>query len=39
MKTLWENYDRVAEEGLAHEKRFAAAALAGRNCFLTVQSD
>src|SRR5262249_23497059 len=35
MKTLWENYDQVAEEALTHEKRFAATALAGRNCFLT----
>src|SRR6476659_19935 len=35
MKTLWENYDVVAKVGLTDEKRFAAAALAGRNCFLT----
>jgi ATP-dependent exoDNAse (exonuclease V) alpha subunit len=35
MKTLWENYARVADEALAPEKRFAAAAQAGRNCFLT----
>src|SRR5580765_28249 len=35
MKTLWENYAQVADEALAPEKRFAAAAQAGRNCFLT----
>src|SRR5215471_5621796 len=35
MKTLWENYEQVADEALSQEKRFAAAALAGRNCFLT----
>src|SRR3954469_18139705 len=35
MKTLWENYDQVAAEAVTQEKRFAAAALAGRNCFLT----
>src|SRR5438874_9016036 len=35
MKTLWENYDQLADEALTQEKRFAAAALAGRNCFLT----
>jgi len=35
MKTLWENYDEISDEALTPEKRFAAAALAGRNCFLT----
>jgi ATP-dependent DNA helicase PIF1 len=35
MNTLWKNYAEVAEEALTDEKRFAAAALAGRNCFLT----
>ena len=35
MKTLWENYAHVADEAVAPEKRFAAAAQAGRNCFLT----
>src|SRR3954454_8930222 len=35
MKTLWENYDQVAAEAVTQEKRFAAAAQAGRNCFLT----
>src|SRR5438552_9949164 len=35
MKTLWENYPEVADEALTAEKRFAAAAQAGRNCFLT----
>ncbi len=35
MKTLWENYAQVAGEALMPEKRFAAAAQAGRNCFLT----
>src|ERR1051325_1075993 len=35
MNTLWENYDQIADEAVTQEKRFAAAALAGRNCFLT----
>lgn len=35
MSTLWENHAAVADETLTQEKRFAAAALAGRNCFLT----
>jgi hypothetical protein len=35
MKTLWENYAQVADEAVAAEKRFAAAAIGGRNCFLT----
>src|SRR5215204_1477481 len=35
MKTLWENYADVADEAVTPEKRFVAAALAGRNCFLT----
>jgi ATP-dependent exoDNAse (exonuclease V) alpha subunit len=35
MKTLWESYGEVADEALMPEKRFAAAAQAGRNCFLT----
>jgi ATP-dependent exoDNAse (exonuclease V) alpha subunit len=35
MSTLWENYGQIADEALTQEKRFAAAALAGRNCFLT----
>src|SRR2546427_3606161 len=35
MKTLWENYGEVADEGLTPERRFAAAAQGGRNCFLT----
>src|SRR5947199_1689323 len=35
MKTLWENSEKIADEALTQEKRFAAAALAGRNCFLT----
>jgi ATP-dependent DNA helicase PIF1 len=35
MKTLWENYGQIADEALTPEKQFAAAAQAGRNCFLT----
>jgi ATP-dependent exoDNAse (exonuclease V) alpha subunit len=35
MKTLWYDYARMADESLTPEKQFAAAALAGRNCFLT----
>src|SRR5690242_13899452 len=35
MRTLWENYGEVADEALTPEKRFAAAAQAGRNCFFT----
>src|ERR1041385_8939783 len=35
MNTLWENYEQISDEALTQEKRFAAAALAGRNCFLT----
>lgn len=35
MKTLWENYAGAADEAVTQEKRFAAAAQAGRNCFLT----
>jgi ATP-dependent DNA helicase PIF1 len=35
MKTLWDNYEQVADEAVTEEKRFAAAARAGRNCFLT----
>src|SRR5947208_5606620 len=35
MKTLWENYEQIADEAVTQEKRFAAAAIAGRNCFLT----
>src|SRR5438445_451234 len=35
MKTLWENYPQIADESLTNEKRFAAAAQGGRNCFLT----
>ena len=35
MKTLWENYADLADEAVAPEKRFVAAAQAGRNCFLT----
>src|SRR5947208_8145120 len=35
MSTLWENYEQITDEALTQEKRFAAAALAGRNCFLT----
>src|SRR3954452_25469516 len=38
MKTLWENYAQIAEKAVTPEKRFAAAALAGRNCFLTGQA-
>jgi len=35
VSTLWENCGAIADETLTQEKRFAAAALAGRNCFLT----
>jgi ATP-dependent DNA helicase PIF1 len=35
MKTLWENYGQISDEALTPEKQFAAAAQAGRNCFLT----
>lgn len=35
MSTLWEGYDQIADECVTQEKCFAAAALAGRNCFLT----
>src|SRR5712664_3427706 len=35
MKTLWENCAESADESLADEKRFTAAAQGGRNCFLT----
>src|SRR2546430_17465852 len=35
MKTLWENCSEVVDGPVTPEKRFAAAALAGRNCFLT----
>src|SRR3954467_3479777 len=35
MSNLWDNYDRIADEAVTQEKRFAAAALGGRNCFLT----
>src|SRR3954469_16024932 len=35
MKTLWENYAQIADDAITQEKRFAAAAQAGRNCFLT----
>src|SRR6266478_4233464 len=35
MKTLWENSPQISGESLTNEKRFAAAALAGRNLFLT----
>src|SRR5438477_11531655 len=35
MKTLWENCAEISDEPVTQEKRFAAAAQAGRNCFLT----
>jgi ATP-dependent exoDNAse (exonuclease V) alpha subunit len=35
LNTIWENYAQVADEAITSEKRFAAAAQAGRNCFLT----
>jgi ATP-dependent exoDNAse (exonuclease V) alpha subunit len=35
LKTLWENYAEVADDAVTAERRFAAAAQAGRNCFLT----
>lgn len=35
MRTLWENYEQLADNVLTPENRFRAAALAGRNCFLT----
>src|SRR6476660_798802 len=35
MNNLWENYAQVVDAAVTTEKRFAAAALAGRKCFLT----
>src|SRR2546427_2966773 len=35
MKAPWQNYDTLAAAVLTSETRFRAAALAGRNCFLT----
>ena len=35
MKTLWEGREEVCDDAVTPEKRFRAAALAGRNCFLT----
>src|SRR5256885_13013448 len=35
MKTLWENDAHQSDGAVTAEKRFAAAAQGGRNCFLT----
>ncbi len=35
MKTLWDNYEALADAVLTPENRFHAAALGGDNCFLT----
>jgi hypothetical protein len=35
MNSLWDNYEAMADAALTPENRFRAAAMAGRNCFLT----
>src|ERR1043166_2105139 len=35
MKTLWENFGKIADDAVTPDNVFVAAAQAGRNCFLT----